>query len=107
LVFVILGEYCYYEVTAKITGAEVLEEIVMESPVRQTARYMITAENPLPKDAVVTMGSVGKPDEWWTCDSKNIKLNELHPFQGYPEGSFEIEYRPLVPTKSYQEHLLR
>lgn len=78
----------------------------MESPVRQTARYIITAENPLPKDAEITMGSVGKPDEWWTCDSKAIQVKELHPFSGYSEGSFEVEYRPLLPTTSPLEHLL-
>ena len=100
------GEYCFYDLSAKTTGAEVLEEIVIESPVRQTARYIIAAENPLPKDAVVSMGSVGKPDEWYTCDSKVVKVNELHPFSGYSEGSFEIEYRPLVPTAGPQEHLL-
>jgi hydrocephalus-inducing protein len=100
------GQYCFYEVTAKINGAEVLEEITLDSPVRQSARYVISADNPLPKDAIVSMGSLGKPEEWWACDSKFIQIKELHPFSGYSEGSFEIEYRPLVPTTSPLEHLL-
>merc|ERR1711871_1485239 len=34
------GEYCFFDVVATVQGTEVLEEIVIESPVRQTARYI-------------------------------------------------------------------
>jgi len=100
------GEYLFYNLVAKTTMADVLETVNIESPVRQSARYVITVENPLPADTVVTMGSIAKPDEWWSCDSKVINFKELSPLSGNPEGSFEIEYRPLMPTKSPSEHLL-
>lgn len=100
------GEYLFYNLVAKTTMADVLETVNIESPVRQSARYVITVENPLPADTAVTMGSIAKPDEWWSCDSKVINFKELSPLSGNPEGSFEIEYRPLMPTKSPSEHLL-
>lgn len=83
-----------------------MEEIAIESPVRQSARFVIGVENPLPRDAHVSMGSLAKPAEWWTCDCPYIRLTELVPISGNPEGSFELEYRPLTPTKHPQEHLL-
>eukprot|EP01041_Mallomonas_annulata_P003640 gene3640-7257_t len=101
------GEYCFYSIVARTTTAEVLETISIESPVRQTARYVITADNPLPRDVLVTMGSnVQKPDEWWSCDSSVIQLKELIPFSGNAEASFEVWYRPLLPTKHPKDHLL-
>lgn len=100
-------EYCFYELTAKAIGAEVLDTIAIESPVRQTARYVLTCENPLSRLDNVTLGSVAKPNEdWWSCDSKMVKINELSTFSGNPEGSFEIEYRPLLQTQKPQECLL-
>ena len=42
------------------------------------------------------MGSLSRPTEWWTCDSKAINIIELSPMSGQPEGSFEIQYRPLL-----------
>eukprot|EP01034_Spumella_vulgaris_P022205 gene22205-28319_t len=103
----ITGEYAFYELTAKTTMPEVLETVSVESPVRQTARYIITVENPLPAgDNAVTMGSVGKPADWWQCDCKYVRLNELTPLSGNSEGSFEVEYRPLMPTAQPTEHLL-
>ena len=102
------GEYTFFEFTAKTTMPEVLETIAVESPVRQTARSIITVENPLPLDSgvPVTMGSVAKPTEWWTCDSKFVRINELAPLSGNNEGTFELEYRPLVPTSQPMEHLI-
>lgn len=75
---------------------------------RQTARSIITVENPLPlsSGAVVTMGSAAKPTEWWTCDCKFVRVNELAALSGSNEGSFEVEYRPLTPTSHPTEHLV-
>jgi hypothetical protein len=104
----ITGEYCFYDIFAKTTMAEVLETFSLEAPVRQTARAVITIENPLSLDHVISMGSIGKPhDIWWSCDNtRAIKVNELIPIAGNREGSFEIEYRPLTITDRPQEHLL-
>lgn len=100
------GEYCYYDINGKTTMSEILETISMDSPVRQTARYIISIENPLPPSIPITMGNVSKPGEWWSCDSKYIKVNELTQLTGNHEGSFEVEYRPLVATQQPQELLL-
>eukprot|EP01038_Epipyxis_sp_PR26KG_P004323 gene4323-6124_t len=102
----ITGEYAFYEITATTTSSQVLETFILESPVRQTARNIITIENPLPRDAIITMGSASKPAEWFTIDSQVIRINELSSFSGNAEGNFEIEYRPLIPTKQPSEHLL-
>jgi hydrocephalus-inducing protein len=100
------GEYTYYDVTATTTMGDVVETIAIESPVRQTARYVISIENPLPTNSPVTMvGAQGKP-EWWSCDSAVVKINELSAMDGSNEGSFEVEFRPLVPTPQPTEHLL-
>eukprot|EP01033_Poteriospumella_lacustris_P008315 gene8315-5998_t len=104
----VTGEYCFYDVFAKTTMSEVLETFALEAPVRQTARAVITIENPLAMEHAITMGSVGKPhDPWWSCDNtRAIKVNELIPIAGNREGSFEIEYRPLTITDRPQEHLV-
>ena len=100
------GEYAFFELTAKTTMPEVLETVAIESPVRQTARYIITVENPLPRDMPIAMGSLAKPAEWWSCDCPYIKVNELNALSGNSEGTFEVEYRPLKPTAQPTEHLL-
>lgn len=99
------GEYAFYEFVAKTTMPEVLEDITMESVVRQSARYNVTLENPLPPDAIIDM-DCHSDNSWWTCDSDCIRVKELTPLNGNPEGNFEIEYRPLVPTTQPLEHLL-
>ena len=90
------GEYVFYALKVTTTAADVLETIEIESPIRQTARYVMSIENPLPRDVPVSMGTLAKPDEWWTCESKFIRVVELIPMNGNSEGSFEIEYRPLL-----------
>jgi hydrocephalus-inducing protein len=104
------GEYCFYNFIGKSVMAEVIETIKIEAPVRQSARYIVGIENPLAisrPDIPIEMGSSSKPDEWWTCDSKYVRLKELTPFTpGSTEATFEIEYRPLLPTKAPTEHLV-
>jgi hydrocephalus-inducing protein len=78
----------------------------MESSVRQSARHLITVENPLQYGPPITMGVPNNPNDWWSCDSKSIRVKQLVPISGNSEGSFEVEYRPLIPTKQPQEHLL-
>ena len=104
------GEYCFYNLIGKSIMAEVIETIKIEAPVRQSARYIVGIENPLAisrPDIAIEMGSSSKPDEWWTCDSKFVRLKELTSFTpGSTEATFEIEYRPLLPTKAPTEHLV-
>eukprot|EP00606_Chrysophyceae_sp_TOSAG23-5_P000584 GSChrysophyteH2.ASY1.ANO1.693.1 assembled CDS len=80
----VTGEYAFYELVAKTTMPEVLEEIKIES-------FDMDCHS---------------DDSWWSCDSDCIRVKELTPFSGNPEGSFEIEYRPLAPTAQPGEHLL-
>jgi hydrocephalus-inducing protein len=99
------GEYAFYELTAKATMPEVLEDINMESVVRQSAKYVVTLENPLPRGVQVLMDCASNND-WWSCDSDCIRVKELTPLNGNTEGSFEVEYRPLAVTEQPLEHLL-
>ena len=57
-------------------------------------------------DVPVSMGSVQRPSEWWTCDSKAVNVVELCPLSGNAEGSFEIQYRPLLLTTQPVEAVL-
>jgi hydrocephalus-inducing protein len=100
------GEYLFYAFRVKTLASEVLETLEIESPMRQTARYVITVENPLPADVLVTMGSLAKPMEWWTCDSKYVNIVELAPMSGNREASYEIQYRPLLLSPQPVEALL-
>ena len=65
---------------------------IFEAPVRQTARRLITIENPLPGETAVTF-----PDDWWRCANPHVRLSKVGTMQGSPEGVFELEFRPLVP----------
>lgn len=99
-------EYCYFELNAKTVMSEILETFHIEAPLRQTARLVFTIENPLPPDVSITMGSLQKPGDWWNCDSKYVRINELMSLNGQREGSYEIEYRPLKLSSQPTEHLL-
>lgn len=100
----ITREYAYYSFVVTSTAAEVLEVLSLESPVRQTARTVLSLENPLPADTVVGMGRNGDGKDWWTSDCKYVRVNELCSLMGASEGSFEIEYRPLAITDQPKEH---
>jgi hypothetical protein len=105
----VTNEYLFYNFVLTTSAAEVLETLSMESPVRQTARTMISLENPLNNatgTSVVSMGKAGDGNNWWSCDNKYIRVNELSPLSGNNEGSFEIEFRPLVITPQPVEALV-
>lgn len=57
----------------------------IEAPVRQTARHLITIDNPLPRDSPVTF-----PDKWWSCDNPHIRLLPVGSMAGNTEGVFEV-----------------
>lgn len=82
-----------------------LETIPIESIARQSARFVVTLENPLPPTVAVSMSGAGASD-WWSCDCPFVRIKELTPMSGNTEGSFEIEYRPLASTAQPTEHLL-
>ena len=94
------GEYLEHSVEVEVTPAGVISALTLEAPVRQTARRLITIENPLPKDVSVTF-----PDDWWHCDNPHVKLAKVGTMQGAPEGVFEVEFRPLVPHDRIESSL--
>lgn len=95
------GEYAFYDITGVTTAEEELEAFTIDSPVRQTARHVLTLENPLGPTVPVRMAS-----PWWSCDSKFVRVVELAPLTGNSEGSFEVEYRPLLLTSQPSEHVV-
>jgi hydrocephalus-inducing protein len=94
----VTNEYLFYNFTLTTSAAEILETLGMESPVRQTARTVISLDNPLNAALPVGMGKAGDGSNWWTCDNRYIRVNELSGLAGNSEGSFEIEFRPLAIT---------
>jgi hypothetical protein len=56
------------------------------------------------------MGSgTANSEDWWSCDSKAVRVKQLRPLSGNVEGSYEVEYRPIVlPTGNQtSEHTLK
>ena len=86
------GEYMFHEIGVEVGAAAVQDAFKMEAPCRQVAKKIISIDNPL-KDGAVTFG-----EDWWKCDNKNVKLRRIGEMAGNKEGTFELEYRPLVAT---------
>ena len=95
------GEYITYEISVEVTEAGVVQTYNLEAPIRQTARRLITIDNPLPADAPVTF-----PETWWSCDDPHIRLSRVGSMQGSLEGVFELEFRPLVPHEKKDTELV-
>ena len=76
---------------------------------RQSTRQLLVIENPLDVNQLVTMSTASNANDFWTCDSKAVRVTQLSPFMGNVEASFEIEYRPfqLSSTTFATEHLLK
>jgi hydrocephalus-inducing protein len=87
------GEFIFYDVSAACTAPIVMRTIKLKTAVRQPTQYLLTIENPLGKEGVVTF-----PEDWWKCDDPAVKVKRLSDMMGATEGTYEVEYRPLVPT---------
>jgi len=87
------GEYLVYSVEVEVTEPGVVGVIPLFAPVRQSVAKIITLENPLPSD-----DDVAFEGEWWKCDDPNVRVRKISPVAGCAEGTFEVEYRPLVLT---------
>jgi hydrocephalus-inducing protein len=75
-----------------------MREITMKTAVRQPTQYLLTIENPLRPNDTVTFETDEAGASWWMCDDPAIKVRKLSDMTGKAEGTFEIEYRPLVPS---------
>lgn len=92
------GEIIYYEIEATCTAPIIMREITMKTAVRQPTQYLLTIENPLRSADTVTFEAGEEGTSWWSCDDPAIKVRKLSDMTGKAEGTFEIEYRPLVPS---------
>eukprot|EP00501_MAST-03F_sp_TOSAG23-6_P000263 GSMAST32.ASY1.ANO1.269.1 assembled CDS len=86
------GEYFFYEFTLRSLSSEEANFILrLGSICRVPTTQLITVENPLPPTTVVNL-----PEDFWTCDDSNVRVKAVGELSGRPEGTFEVEYRPLV-----------
>jgi len=85
------GEYLYHEIAVKVGEAGVQESYKIEAPIRQVAKKIITIDNPLGRDKTVTF-----KEDWWKCENDCVRLSRLGEMSGNKEGTFELEYRPLL-----------
>mmetsp|Transcript_2050 Transcript_2050/g.4151 ORF Transcript_2050/g.4151 Transcript_2050/m.4151 type:complete len:2040 (-) Transcript_2050:7-6126(-) len=105
------GEYLFYMVKLKVEAPEVQSIIRLESPVRQKTCTIIAIENPFhgtqvnvafePENETGSFESAVPSCSWWKCDSPYVRVRALNVFSENREGTFEIEYRPLIPTTDY------
>ena len=61
-----------------------------QTVVRQPTQRALTITNPLSDDKIVFAAP--------KCSHRGIRVTQLGDFTGKPEGTFNIEYLPLVPT---------
>jgi len=87
------GEYIFFELAVQVSEAGVQEKYKMEAPVRQVAKKIITIDNPLAEGSDV---SFAEGDGWWKCDNECVKLTKMGEMKGNKEGTFELQYRPLL-----------
>ena len=92
------GEYLFHEVAVEVGPSEVQELFKLEAPVRQVAKKILTIDNPLGADKGITFR-----DNFWKCDNEFVRLRRIGEMAGNKEGTFEIEYCPLVPTASVEK----
>ncbi|KAF0682818.1 Aste57867_25117 [Aphanomyces stellatus] len=86
------GEYLFYLVHVDVTPPGVIDTLVFHAPVRQSVKKLITIENPFPDTTVIQFDDV----KWWQCSSPCVRVRRLGELTGRTEGSFEVEYRPLL-----------
>jgi hydrocephalus-inducing protein len=90
---VVTGEYLFHEIAVQVGPSEVQDTFKLEAPVRQVAKKILNIDNPLGSEDAVTFG-----EDWWKCDNECVRLTQIGSMAGSKEGTFEIEYRPLVTT---------
>lgn len=92
------GEYVWFEINVTAVAPGSVETINLDTVVRQTAKHTLLIENPLQMGEEISLEAT-KDRKWWTCDNPYIRVTEVIPLSGNAEGSFLVEYRPLLPTK--------
>eukprot|EP00753_Platysulcus_tardus_P018896 PLAT7033.13.p2 GENE.PLAT7033.13~~PLAT7033.13.p2 ORF type:complete len:1497 (-),score=833.67 PLAT7033.13:92-4582(-) len=90
------GEYRLFNLSITATAPGVYDTIRLSSIARQSTTKLITLTNPLPADVKVDW-------EEPRCEHPAIRLRPLRDMSGATEGSFELEYRPLLATGDDEE----
>ncbi|DAZ93738.1 TPA: hypothetical protein N0F65_007364 [Lagenidium giganteum] len=97
------GEYLFYDLAVTVAEAAEVETLHFEAPVRQSLKKVITIENPFgPERSISFVDSAN----WWKCSSPAIRVRELNAISGRPEGSYEVEYRPILHRKGSTDEQL-
>ncbi|CAK4295658.1 unnamed protein product [Aphanomyces euteiches] len=86
------GEYVFYVVHVDVTAPGSIDTLVFHAPVRQSVKKLITMENPFPPTTSIDF----EENKWWHCSSPCIRVRRVAELTGRPEGSFEVEYRPIL-----------
>ncbi|RHY53725.1 hypothetical protein DYB38_002829 [Aphanomyces astaci] len=87
------GEFLFYLVHVDVAAPGVIDTFVFHAPVRQSVKKVITIENPFPDSTPIPFDDSVK---WWRCSSPCVRVRRLGELTGRTEGSFEVEYRPLL-----------
>eukprot|EP00965_Chrysotila_dentata_P045391 1508029-Pleurochrysis_carterae.AAC.3 len=82
------GEYLWYQLNLKAEAPAVLKTIELQAPLRQLTTYDLHLANPL--ETPVTF----KP----SVDNKEVILPEQITVEPHGQGTFRIEWRPLLPS---------
>jgi hydrocephalus-inducing protein len=94
------GEYLLYKMDITVTQAEEIEVINLDAPVRQSVKKIITIENPFLSEKKIQFLD---KNNWWKCSHPNVRVREISSISNRPEGSYEIEYRPLIYSSNPME----
>eukprot|EP00727_Mastigamoeba_balamuthi_P008832 m51a1_g4571 putative hydrocephalus-inducing protein homolog (4443) ;mRNA; f:139753-155829 len=81
------GDYVFYVVSITATSPKALQQIVLETPVRQAVSHVLHVDNPLP-DQAVTFAV--------TCNSADVIFPDSVPCPPGSERAVEIVFLPLI-----------
>ncbi|KDO23200.1 hypothetical protein SPRG_10008 [Saprolegnia parasitica CBS 223.65] len=96
------GEYVYFDLRVDVTPPGIVETLSFHAPVRQSIKKLITIENPFPPSRTITFDD----KSFWSCSSPSVRVRRVGEMTGRSEGSFEVEYRPLLHTSEAIEATL-
>lgn len=102
-------EYMFFQFIGIVSAADIVETIVLESPVRVCIRKLLYISNPLPASEPVRMQRQNRgpgADNWWSCANKAVTVREVKPLAGNTEGVFEVTYLPLIVSSDNQMPVL-
>ena len=106
------GEYLYYFVKATCGPPESQGSFALSTAVRQSTSTILRIENPFygtqkqvvfetPEDKEKA-NDVTPSMSWWSCDNPFVRVVPLNDFNENREGTFEVEYRPLIESQEQE-----